>query len=113
MSSYSENNEKASEALQPKPCPFCGEMPDFSCNWNTIDGKHGGWEFQIVCECGVHAPTRNISEEAIAAWNRLAVVPDGPEDRLRRIEDRLDSLEENQESVGRSIRTLWTGGPTY
>ena len=51
-----------------KPCPFCGQIPDWY--------KDNGYPFIIACygdECEVRPEVSRFTEEsAIAAWNKRA-----------------------------------------
>jgi hypothetical protein len=49
------------------PCPACSETPRAAKGSQVSDG----WQYQIVCSCGVCGPLARTPGDAIAAWNNL------------------------------------------
>ena len=85
------NPDAAPEAVELKPCPFCGDRgPEISCN---SPRRH-----YVACTAGTDCITRGpiceTEADAIAAWNRRAIAPTSAADaaevaRLRAEVERL------------------------
>jgi hypothetical protein len=76
------SSEQEAPAFQPKRCPFCGgEGLSFGHKENGISTS-GTWypPFFVRCsneQCRLIGPKKKHPQEAVAAWNRLAYVPEG------------------------------------
>ena len=73
------------DEMKPKPCPNCGYE---SIDVEPFESLHGGESYLAECYfgCGMTGPHCATEEEAISAWNLLAVLNDGevvvPEEKL-------------------------------
>lgn len=52
------------EQIEPKPCPFCGEVPGSYMHQYDI-----ARDYWVECECGIKTSNCNSTKQAVGQWN--------------------------------------------